>query len=133
MYYFAYASNLSRRQMAERCPGSKPLFKATLPNHDLIFTGWSRQWRGGKASIKPVRDKKVIGGVYQITERDLQSLDRHEGYPREYNRLNKIVFTEDGEPVEVVTYVGTDQARETKPSAEYLAVLKQGYQDWGII
>jgi len=133
MLYFAYASNLNRKQMAQRCPDSKPKFLATLPNHKLIFTGWSRQWRGGKATIKPFPDHKVIGGVYEISERDLRSLDKHEGYPNVYNRANKIVFSEDGDAVEVVTYISREQAQETKPSLEYLAVVRQGYKDWGIV
>ena len=42
MYYFAYASNLNRRQMRERCPDSQAKFVATLRNYKLVFTGWSR-------------------------------------------------------------------------------------------
>jgi hypothetical protein len=55
MNYFAYSSNLNKKQMLERCPDSKPKFMATLHNYKLIFVGWSRQWRGGLASIKPFR------------------------------------------------------------------------------
>ena len=80
MYYFAYASNLSRKQMSERCPDSQPKFTAVLPNHKLIFTGWSRKWRGGTASVKPFQGEKVAGGVYEISERDLKLLDKHEDY-----------------------------------------------------
>jgi gamma-glutamylcyclotransferase len=46
MYYFAYGSNLSLKQMAERCPEAKPKFTAILPNYKVIFTGWSRKWHG---------------------------------------------------------------------------------------
>lgn len=104
MYYFAYGSNLNRKQMLERCPDSKPMFVATLPNYKLVFVGWSRQWRGGVATIKLCRGKKVIGAIYQVSERDLMRLDSYEGYPGNYRRLNVIVFDEDGKPVEVVTY-----------------------------
>jgi len=133
MYYFAYASNLSRKQMSERCPDAEPKFIATLPNYKLIFTGWSRQWRGGVASIKPFRGEKVIGGVYEISEKGLRLLDRHEGYPADYDRLNIRVMTEDGDPVEAVTYIKRQQSEETRPSPEYLAVIQQGCKDWGII
>ena len=133
MYYFAYASNLSRKQMLARCPDAEPKFIATLPNYKLIFTGWSRQWRGGVASIKPFRGEKVIGGVYEISEKDLRLLDRREGYPADYDRLNIRVMTEDGDPVEAVTYIRRQQSEETRPSPEYLAVIQQGCKDWGII
>ncbi len=133
MNYFAYASNLNRKQMAERCPEAKPRFTATLPNWKLIFTGWSRQWRGGVASIKPYKGEKVIGAIYEISETDLKSLDKYEGYPAIYNRINVIVFTDAGDAVGAVTYVKVQQSEETKPAPEYLAIIRQGYKDWGLI
>jgi hypothetical protein len=38
-----------------------------------------------------------------------------------------------GELIEAVTYVRTGRVEETRPSQEYLAVIQQGYRDWGII
>jgi cation transport regulator ChaC len=133
MYYFAYATNLSRQQMAERCPEAKPKFIATLPNYKLIFAGWSRKWRGGVASIKPFRGEKVIGAIYEISERDLRLLDKHEGYPATYNRIDIVAFNEDGEPVKAVTYIKVEQSEEIKPSREYVAIIQQGYRDWRIV
>ena len=130
MYYFAYASNLNRKQMLERCPDSKPKFIATLHNYKLVFVGWSRQWRGGTASIKPFRGEKVLGAIYEITEQCLRQLDKYEGYPDKYNRLNVTVFDEDSEPIEAITYIKAGQLEETQPSKEYLAVIQQGYRDW---
>jgi gamma-glutamylcyclotransferase len=132
MYYFAYGSNLRKKQMAERCPDSKPKFSAVLPNYKLIFTGWSRQWKGGVASAKPFRGEKVKGAVYEISENDLKKLDRLEDYPVTYNRLNVIVWTDEGDSAEAVTYIKKEQSQETKPSLDYLAVIRQGYKDWDI-
>ena len=131
MYYFAYASNLNRKQMQERCPESKPKFTATLHHYRLVFVGWSRQWRGGVASIRPFRGEKVRGAIYEVSEECLRRLDRYEG--SDYRRLNVIVNNEDGEPVEAVTYIRTQQAEETKPSAEYVSIIQQGYKDWRLI
>ena len=133
MYYFAYASNLNKKQMLERVPDSKPIFIATLPNYKLVFTGWSRQWRGGYATIAPSRDDKVIGAIYEVSERDLRRLDSYEGCPANYNRINVTVFDEDGNAVEVVTYIKAGRLEETQPSKEYLAVIQQGYRDWRIV
>ncbi len=132
MNYFAYASNLSRRQMSERCPDCQPKFVATLPNHKLIFSGWSRKWHGGTATIRLFQGEKVIGAVYEISDRCLRSLDKHEGYPTIYNRVNKMVIAEDGERVEVITYIMREQLKEIQPAPEYVAVIQQGYKDWGI-
>ena len=76
MYYFAYGSNLNKKQMMERCPDSKPVFTATLPNYKLVFAGWSRQWRGGVASIKSFRGDRVRGAIYEVSEQCLRQLYR---------------------------------------------------------
>ena len=133
MYYFAYGSNLNHRQLLERCPDNQLMFTATLQNYKLIFAGWSRQWRGGQASIKPFRGDKVLGAIYEISERDLRRLDKYEGYPDTYDRLKITVYRDTGEPVEAITYIKLSQSEETKPSPEYLATIKQGYRDWGLI
>lgn len=133
MYCFAYGSSLNRTQMAERCPDSLPKFTASLPNYRLIFTGWSRKRRGGVASIKPSRGDKVLGAIYEVSVRDLARLDKHEGYPDVYDRLKVTVYRDTGEPVEAVTYIKARQPEETRPSPEYLAVIQQGYRDWGLV
>ncbi len=133
MYYFAYGSNINRKQMRERCPDSKPVSHATLPNYKLVFVGWLRQWRGGVASIKLFRGGRVLGAIYEISQGDLGRLDKYEGYPSSYHRLNVTVFDEDGEPIEAITYIKSGQLEETLPSKEYLAVIQQGYRDWRIM
>jgi len=133
MYYFAYGSNLNQRQMLERCPDSKPVFTATLPNYKLVFVGWSRQWRGGVVSIRPFRGEKVLGAIYEVSDKDLKRLDNYQGYPNNYTRLNVTVFEEGGEPIKAITYIKSGQSDEAQPSKEYLALIQQGYRDWGII
>ncbi|MDO8491841.1 MAG: gamma-glutamylcyclotransferase family protein [Dehalococcoidia bacterium] len=133
MYYFAYGANLNRKQMSERCPACKPLFRATLPNHKLIFTGWSRKWRGGTATIRPAQGEKVLGGIYEVSEADLKTLDGFEDVPQTNSRAKKTVVKDGGDWVEVVAYVKREQLEEAKPSPEYLAIVRQGYKDWRII
>jgi gamma-glutamylcyclotransferase (GGCT)/AIG2-like uncharacterized protein YtfP len=133
MFYFAYGINLSRRQMVALCPDCQPKFSAELPNYKLIFTGWSRQWHGGLVSIRSSRGDKVLGGIYEITEADLAKLDRHEEYPKNYNRLEVTVYRDSGEQIKAVTYIKTLQSEETKPSVEYVKIIQQGYHDWGLI
>ena len=130
MYYFAYGSNLNKKQMLERCPDSKPKLIVTLPNYNLVFVGWSRKWRGGVATIKRFSGGKVPGGVYEISEQCLRRLDRYE---EGYERFKVTVFSEDGEPIEAITYVKAGQLEETPPSREYLSIIQQGYRDWGIV
>ncbi|MDO8716785.1 MAG: gamma-glutamylcyclotransferase family protein [Dehalococcoidales bacterium] len=130
MYYFAYATDLNRKLLKERCPDSVPKYTAKLPNYKVVFTGWLRKWRGGTATIKFSSGDKVRGGVYEISERDLSRLDSLEGYPNNSNRLNVTVFTLDDEAVQAITYSKTGKEEESKPSPEYLAIIQQGYRDW---
>jgi len=133
MYYFAYASNLSHKRMLQLCPDCKPKFTATLHHYKLIFTGWARTWHGGVATIRASRGSRVMGGVYEISERCLRSLDQQEGFPTVYDRINVTVTNRDGDVVSVVTYIKREQAEETAPSEEYLAVIRQGYKDWQLV
>ena len=133
MYYFAYASNISRKQMSERCPDAHPKFTATLPNYKLIFARGSRIQPSGVATIKRAQGSKVHGAIYEVSDKCLRSLDKYEGCPTVYTRFNVIVFTEFGEPIEATTYIKNPPFEEIQPSREYLAVIHQGYQDWGIV
>lgn len=131
-HYFAYGSNLSKKQMRERCPECKPKSDAVLPNYKLIFVGWSRQWRGGTASIKRSAGGKVKGAVYEVTERDIRRLDSLEGYPGTAAKVNVTVYTEDDEAIKAFTYMRTGQIEETEPSKEYATTIWEGYREWGI-
>lgn len=133
MYYFAYGSELNKKQFKELCPTSQPVSIVTLHHYKLVFAGWSRKWRGGTASIKPFRGERVLGAIYEISEEDLRRLDKYEGAPDNYARVNIAANNDFGELIEAVTYVKAGRLEETEPSKEYLAALQQGYRDWGII
>jgi hypothetical protein len=129
LLYFAYASNLSKQQMRERCPEAKPRFTAILPNYRLIFAGWSRIWHGGTASIKPFRGEKVHGAIYEVTELGMKQLEK---YDVGYARLNVTVYDEDNQPHQAITLIKSGQLEDSLPSKEYAAIIKQGYRDWAV-
>ena len=133
MYYFAYASNLNRKQMSERCPDAQPKFTVKLPNYKLVFAGGSRRLPGGVATIKRAQGSKIPGAIYEISDKCLRSLDKYEGYPTAYTRINVIVFTEFGDLIEAITYIKNPPFDEIQPSQECLAAIQQGYEDWGIV
>ncbi len=132
MYYFAYGADINKKQMLPRCPRCRPRCSAVLPNYQLVFTGWSRQWRGGMATIRRASGGKVPGAVYEVSEQDMKIIDGYEGYPGTASRLNVTVYNEDDEAIQAFTYIKTGNLEETAPSREYLAVIQQGYREWGI-
>ncbi|TEA12834.1 hypothetical protein C8034_v005572 [Colletotrichum sidae] len=71
--YFAYGSNLSLEQMAHRCPDSRYIGRAILPDH-----AWQINERG-YANVVPRSGSSVHGLVYAISAADEARLDRCEG------------------------------------------------------
>jgi gamma-glutamylcyclotransferase len=132
MNYFTYGANLSKKRIAKIAPAAKPKFSAVLPNYKLIFTGYSPTLKGGTASIKPFKGQRVSGAIYEVTEADLRKIDSDEEYPTVTNHMNVIVWTDSNDPVEAITYIKKEQSTETKPSPEYLNIIREGYKDWQI-
>ena len=133
MKYFAYGANLSKANMARLCPAAKSLTSATLPNYKLLFTLSSRTEGGGTATVKLTHGERVPGALYEIDAACLRALDKYEDYPRDYNRINVIVFDDFGDAVEAVMYLKMRQLPEAKPGPDYIKLIQQGYRDWGLI
>lgn len=130
MNYFAYATDLNKKQMAERCPGAKAVSHAVLPNYKMVFTGWTRQHHGAVATIKYVRGDRTRGAIYEVSDECVRRLDKLEGAGDISERTNVTVFDQDDEPVNAFTYVKKGLIEEGKPSPEYLAIIQQGIRDW---
>ena len=86
--------------MSERAPSAKPRFSATLPNYKLVFSGWSRNWRGAVASIQQSRGDKVMGGIYELSEQDIARLVQFEGKVKFNIKRHdfKLILVEEGSP-----------------------------------
>ena len=95
MYYFAYSLNLNKKKMAETCPQSRPLYIATLHNYRLLFTGWTRQWHGGVATIQRSTGDKVLGAIYDVPDAEWGRLDKSEDCSGNFERIRVIVNNED--------------------------------------
>jgi len=131
MFYFAYASNMNKQQMAERCPGCKFLNRAYLENFKYFYDQHPESKIGAKANIFPSRDDKVWGALFEINGNHLMSMDHHEGYPKQYQREVVTVRDDAGESYEAWVYFRPAQ-KPGKPSAQYLEIVKQGARDSGL-
>jgi len=124
--YFAFGSNLSRRQFAARCPGSRPVSRATL-------RGWRLAFRGhGHADIVRQKGGAVQGALYEVAERDLAALDRYEGVPHYYHRIKVRVRDDSGRLVWALAYKMRSDAADVAPSLSYALTIVRGCRDWGI-
>jgi gamma-glutamylcyclotransferase (GGCT)/AIG2-like uncharacterized protein YtfP len=97
----------------------------------MIFAGWSRSWHGAVATIQQSTGDKVHGGLYEVNEQDMERLAQYEG--PEYTTAKVNVFRDTGEAINAITFVRKQRKDESKPSAEYLATIRQGYMDWSLI
>jgi AIG2-like family len=75
--------------MARRCPGATNPRPAVLAEHDWLIN------QRGVATVEPFTGTEVHGVVWDISERDLASLDSAEGVPVHYRRDRLPVHTDD--------------------------------------
>ncbi|KAJ3572611.1 hypothetical protein NP233_g2960 [Leucocoprinus birnbaumii] len=95
--YFGYGSNMSRRQMAVRCPDHQYLGLAYIE-------GWKWQINEtGFPNIKRSPGDIVYGMVFKISETDEKNLDEYEDVPKDYSK-----------EYHSVTFLGTDKSSPTK-------------------
>ena len=94
VWHFAYGSNMNRAQMLSRVGNIVEEHNAHLPNFELRF---NKKVRGGTAgaNVQPAPGKTVYGVLYKIEENAFRSLDRYEGVPEHYRRI-EIQVTPDG-------------------------------------
>jgi gamma-glutamylcyclotransferase (GGCT)/AIG2-like uncharacterized protein YtfP len=123
MLYFAYASNLSKKYMASRCPNALPLKKVILKNYKLTFNEL--------ADIVPFEGEDVVGALYLISKQELEKLDALEGYPDLYDRMVVELEDEFGNKYEALAYTMVEKSLQPPPDS-YYKILVEGYSDWGI-
>lgn len=138
MLYFAYGSNMSRRQMRERCPDHECLGKAVLNDYALCFPRTSPIRKCGVAGLEEKPGAAVWGVVYRLHDQNLAVLDKREGYdpskPAHVNRYNRraVSVLMDGHSIECMTYVARPEPGPHVPNADYLSTIIEGAEDNGL-
>lgn len=132
LLYFAYGSNMNLDQMAFRCPDAQVVDTVRLEGYRLAFC--MNGGGNGVATILPEPCSFVDGVLWRITERDEQSLDHYEGFPRLYGKEAVIVVNPDGLKREVMVYTMNSPYRNVPalPSQSYLSGILHGCRQNGI-
>ena len=129
MLYFAFGSNLHKKQMKRRCRDSKYIGCYTLKNYKLSFrTGhYSKgQMKNGVADIEKKKNSKVLGAIYKISKKDEKKLDVYEDFPFLYVKKYFKLFRK-----KVMFYYMPKKTKHVLPSKRYLNLIIQGYKDCG--
>ena len=125
--YIAYGSNLNLTQMACRCPTAKVVGTSELKDYELLFRG-SRH--SAVATVEPYKGGRVPVLLWTLKEKDLQALDRYEGYPHFYRK--EILNVElKGGIVPAMAYIMNDGHPFGAPSDHYLNTILEGYESAG--
>jgi gamma-glutamylcyclotransferase len=125
VWHFAYGSNMNRAQMLSRAGKILEEHNASLPNFEVRF---NKKVRGGTAgaNIQPSPGNTVHGVLYKIEEGAMRSLDRYEGVPDHYRRIEVQVTPEGGQPVPAQIYIASKVEKGLRPSPSYLQSMLDG-------
>jgi gamma-glutamylcyclotransferase (GGCT)/AIG2-like uncharacterized protein YtfP len=118
-YYFGYGSNLSKEQMAIRCPESKYYASGTLSGYSWLIN------TRGYASIKPSESDFVLGEIFTLSQQDVDYLDIYESVEEGmYLKSNLSVETSKG-TIDCLVYIASDSTPGI-PQDEYIERINLG-------
>jgi gamma-glutamylcyclotransferase (GGCT)/AIG2-like uncharacterized protein YtfP len=136
--YFAFGSNMSLKQMQERCPNSKKIDIGMLENYRLIFPRHSTKRNCGVASIAPCEGEVIWGIIYELDNEDLTKLDAAEGFnplrapeKNNYNRISVQIKTQypQSEKIDCLTYLAVPQQGDFFPNTQYIHTILEGAEE----
>ncbi|MFA5745446.1 MAG: gamma-glutamylcyclotransferase family protein [archaeon] len=130
VYYFAYGSNMSERQMDERIGIANYKFFSCgkLLGYELRFNKTPRNIENpkkGYANIEPKENSVVEGIIFEIDSIAISKLDKYECVPEHYVRKQLIVNALDKE-ILCEVYFAVKTRDGLKPEKVYLDRLLKG-------
>ena len=118
-YYFGYGSNLSKEQMAIRCPESNYYASGKLSGYSWLIN------ERGYASIKPSESDFVLGEIFTLSQQDVDYLDIYESVEDGmYLKTNLSVQTSKG-TIDCLVYIASDRTPGI-PQEEYIERINLG-------
>jgi gamma-glutamylcyclotransferase (GGCT)/AIG2-like uncharacterized protein YtfP len=130
-WYFAYGGNMSSAQMRARVGNVLEEHTARLPNYELRFNKKVRGGSGG-ANVQPAQGKAVYGVLYKIEESAFRSLDRFEGVPQHYRRIEVRVTPDGGAPVLAQVYIATKVEKGLRAATHDLQLILASAAERGL-
>lgn len=119
MLYFAYGSNLNKREMKMRCPNSRPMGVLTLKDWQLMFRVY--------LTIEPKEGMEVPIAVWNVPEEDMKAIDEYEGYPHLYRKEKMTIGGHEG----IIYIMNESTIPYALPKNSYLTRCVIGYINFG--
>jgi gamma-glutamylcyclotransferase (GGCT)/AIG2-like uncharacterized protein YtfP len=96
MKYFAYGSNMSESNLRYRNVNYSNRRKAILKNYKFIINKISyKDPTIGFANVIPCENSNVEGIIYDVEPQEIIKLDKFEGFPKHYGKINEYVYVDD--------------------------------------
>jgi gamma-glutamylcyclotransferase (GGCT)/AIG2-like uncharacterized protein YtfP len=124
-WHFAFASNMNRAQMRSRAGEILEERPGRLENYELVFNKKVRGGTGG-ANLRSAPGKYVLGVLYKIHESALRNLDRFEGAPQHYRRLEFPIQDANGQTIPAQAFIATKVDKPLRPAPHYLKTILDG-------
>ena len=129
MKYFAFGSNLNKEDLKKWCDDNdkknlnllNPQIKR-LENYRIGFTRKSKNRGGGVADIIECENDYCYGIVFDVTENDLNIIDKKEYVKSDHKGAYERFYITDN----LVTYIANKQGDFFQPSDRY---LRLGHND----
>lgn len=132
MLYFAYGSNMSFKQMKQRCPSSRFIKKVYKKGYKFVYDGYSTTWKGAVANIVKLKGSVVRGGLFKINKDNLRALDCCEGYfSKIYKRKLSMVKDDKGKSFKAIVYFRTGKDIGI-PNGKYRKIVIRGAKNCGL-
>ena len=131
---FSYGSNMNPMRLQSRIRNWDGSYRiASLPGYELRFNMFARQQRVG-ANIVPHPTRQVRGIVVQLDDTDLMELDKYEGHPVLYKRIEVKLKIDRASMIKTYTYVAQTQwiTEGLLPTDDYLKHIVNGASVCGL-
>ncbi|MDD2335565.1 MAG: gamma-glutamylcyclotransferase [Geobacteraceae bacterium] len=134
--YFAYGSNMNQGQITSRCFKPEVFAIARLSDHALSFSGYSKRWDGGEATLNSQPGEDLWGVVYKLSFMDSERLDSWQDVRLDgtgsYFLFPTEVIDKDRNTYPVLLYKKFYSDEPRPPSKEYLDTILSGATSHGI-
>jgi len=126
-FVFAYGSIMKSSEMKHTCSSAESKGMACLPGRRVVFNGSSKAWGGaGAADLTADPDSAVWGVIWDLSDEDVERLDRREGVPHSYTPCEVEVVDPAGDGLVANTYTRPHPQQERAPSVAYAQAILEG-------
>lgn len=127
-YYFAYGTLLGEKAMQDFAPSAISRGVMRLDGYELDFGETNTPGKGG-CWLKPVEGGKVYGIQYEVSDEDMDRMDKASGIPDGLWVHKPVTLVdENGNEVESNTYTIPGTPPPYKPAPDYIGKIKAGLE-----